>query len=104
IRDKEFEKCVIEMTLPSIDCTSSALDSYQQDLKIMNDNNILKLSTYDNASAKILDIIDIQGKVIPAIFIDELKSSADIHNLYPGVYIVRIQLKDQIINKRFIKF
>ena len=104
IRDKEFEKCVIEMTLPSIDCISSALDSYQQDLKIMNDNNILQLSTYDNASAKILDIIDIQGKVIPAIFIDELKSSADIHNLYPGVYIVRIQLKDQIINKRFIKF
>lgn len=104
IIDKENEACVLEVTLPAIDCTSSAEDQNLSNVKIIHNNMTLKVISDDSESLSIIGIIDIQGKLHLVLNPNEKTTEVDIQTLLPGVYILRIQSADHIIHKRFIKY
>ena len=104
IRDKENEACVLEVTLPAIDCFSSAVDQSLANLKITHDNITLKVISEDSESLSITGILDIQGKFHSLLHPNEQSNEVDIQTLLPGVYILRIQSDDHIVHKRFIKY
>lgn len=66
-------------------------------------NGIFVLNLGENTCATHLDIIDISGKTIKSQNVDETTVSINISDAKQGVYIVRVHLKNKVINHKIIK-
>lgn len=66
-------------------------------------NGMFVLNLGENAFATHLDIIDISGKTIKSQNVDGTTVSINISDAKQGVYIVRVHLKNRVINHKIIK-
>ncbi len=101
IFDKEKEPCRLEVSLPSIDCTSATDEMRPDELRIFHDNVTLQIVSNNEKALSILGLYNLQGQLIDC---PTDKSTIDIHQLNAGIYILSIKSGDTLRFKRFIKF
>lgn len=104
IWDAENENCVLDISIIGFDCTTSAVDVEISDVKITHDNHTLTLLNTSDKEIAILGVLDIQGRMMPIIRNNQPDDTMDIGYLVPGIYWLRLQLKDVVLHKRFVKF
>ncbi len=101
IFDSENEKCKLELTIPSIDCTTLTRDSYAEKIRLIHDNLTLQIVSDKIDNLKIIGLYDIRGRFITCQEVE--LGMLDIQNLNAGIYLLRLEIADKIILKRFIK-
>ncbi len=104
IRDTENEKCLLDISITAIDCITSASDISVNDIKITHDNHTLMLLNTSENEIDILGILDIQGRMMSIGRDNQIDDTIDIGYLVPGIYLLRLQLGDVVLHKRFVKF